>query len=52
MKKYFPTLKEARKERDARNKRMDIYHVYKMPKGTRHHNQYAVCTEIEYLNTY
>lgn len=53
MKKYYPTLKEARKERDARNKvHGEMYHVYRMPKGTRHHGQYAVCSEIEYLNTY
>jgi hypothetical protein len=27
------------------------YGVFKMPKGTRHHGEYAVCTEFEWLNT-
>lgn len=52
-KKYFATKSEA-------NKALKTYdptgcyglHVWRMPKGTRRAGQFAVCTEIEYLNTY
>lgn len=50
--KYFKTRQEALKERKER-----AYHyndctlrIFKMPKGTRHHGQYFIGTEIEYLN--
>lgn len=52
MKKYHKTLKEARqalKEAITRNPSLQIY---KMPKGTRKVGWYAVCTDIEFLNTY
>ena len=53
--KYFKSKKEALKECEERNKTFgsgrDIG-VYKMPKGSRHSGQYAVCNYIEYLNTY
>ena len=54
MKKYFKTKREAIKERDARNERENTnrYGVFKMSKGTRHHGEFAVCTEMEWLNTY
>lgn len=54
MKKYFATRKEANKERERRLK-LDPFsdiHVWKMPKGSRRAGYYAVCTELEYLNTY
>ena len=49
-KKYYDTKKEAMKVRDSLNDPM--MHVFKMPKGTRHHGKYAVCDELEYLNTH
>lgn len=54
MKKYFKTLKEARKALAERTKgHADGWlGIHKMPKGTRHHGEYAVCSEMEYLNTY
>lgn len=54
MRKYFTTRKEANKERGRRLK-LDPFsgiHVWKMPKGSRRAGYYAVCSEIEYLNTY
>lgn len=54
MKKYFATRKEANKERERRLK-LDPFsdiHVWKMPKGSRRAGHYAVCSELEYLNTY
>lgn len=48
-KKYYATKKEALKVREALNDPM--MHVFKMPKGTRHAGKYAVCDEIEFLNT-
>lgn len=53
--KYFKSKKEAIKACDERNKTFGSgkeIGVYKMPKGSRHSAQYAVCTFIEYLNTY
>lgn len=50
MKKYFKTRKEAVEEASRRN--WKNCHVFKMPKGTRHHGEYAVCSHIEFLNTY
>jgi len=54
MKKYFKNRAEAIKERDKRNseKGYPFVKVFKMPKGTRHHGEFAVCSELEYLNTY
>jgi len=53
-KKYFKNKKEAIEVRDKRNagKGIEWYKVFKMPKGTRHHGEYAVCSEMEWLNTY
>ena len=53
MKKYFKTKAEAQRVCAERNKGKSIvwYHVFKMPKGTRHHGEFAVCSEMEYLNT-
>lgn len=52
--KYFKSKSEANKARTARNeeKHTDMYHVYRMPKGSRKAGWYAVCTYIEYVNTY
>lgn len=50
MKKYHKTLKEARQAlKESRNPSLQIY---KMPEGTRKVGWYAVCTDLEYLNTY
>ena len=53
--KYFKSRKEALKAYEERNKTYGSGKeicVYKMPKGSRHSGQYAVCDYIEYLNTY
>ena len=53
MKKYFTTKARAvsaRKQRDPFGS--NGIRVYKMPKGSRHAGMFAVCTELEYLNTY
>ena len=53
--KYFKSRKEALKACEERNKTYGSgkeISVYKMPKGSRHSGQYAVCSYIEYLNTY
>lgn len=50
MKKYFKTKAQANKAKKERAN--DALHVFRMPKGSRHAGQFAVCTEIEYLNTY
>ena len=52
--KYFKIKKEAIKVCEERNKNFGSGNeigVYKMPKGSRHSGQYAVCTYIEYLNS-
>ena len=52
--KYFKSRKEAIKACEKRNKTFGSgkeIGVYKMPKGSRHSGQYAVCTFIEYLNS-
>jgi hypothetical protein len=53
MKKYFKTKREAEKVCAERNEQehTEKYKVFKMSKGTRHHGEYAVCTEMDYLNT-
>ena len=53
--KYFQSKKEALKACEERNKTFGSgkeISVYKMPKGSRHSGQYAVCDYIEYLNSY
>ena len=54
MKKYYKTLKEARKalEEKSNGHAKGWYGIYKMPKGTRRHGEYAVCSYMEYINTY
>jgi len=53
IKKYFKTKKEAFEALEKRRKSyLDGLRVFKMPKGTRHHGMYAVCTYLEYINTY
>lgn len=51
-KKYFKTLGEARKALAERKKERTDVDIYKMHKGTRHAGMYAVCSYMEYLNTY
>lgn len=51
--KYFKTRQEASKA--AREYGLMGYQglgVWKMPKGTRKAGMFAVCSEIEFLNTY
>ena len=50
-KKYHKSLKAARAALAKTNPALGM-HIYKMPKGTRHHGEYAVCDEMGYLNTY
>lgn len=52
-KKYFKSKKEAVQECERRNQGhcCQYIKVFKMPKGTRHHGEYAVCSEMEFLNT-
>jgi hypothetical protein len=54
MKKYFKSKAEAIKACRERNNghSTGYYKVFKMSKGTRHHGEFAVCSEFEYLNTY
>lgn len=52
MKKYFTSKKEANKAREERQKLNPFLHVFRMPRGSRHAGQFAVMTEIEYLNAY
>lgn len=54
VKKYFKSKNEAFKACEERNAThgTSYFHVFKMPLGTRRHGQYAVCSELEYLNTY
>lgn len=55
MKKYFKTKEEAIKVCEERNKAkgcINWYKVFKMSKGTRKAGFYAVCSEMEWLNTY
>lgn len=53
MKKYFNTKKEAAKaKKDRESKGVHGLSIFKMPKGSRKAGMFAVCTEIEYLNTY
>lgn len=51
--KYFENKRAANRARDERTKRGEYgLNVWRMPKGTRHAGKYAVCTELEFLNTY
>ena len=54
VKKYFKSKNEAFKACEERNAThgTSYFHVFKMPLGTRRHGQYAVCSELEYLNIY
>lgn len=54
MKKYYKTLKEAKQAQEKLIQhfgQLSDINVYKMPKGTRHHGEYAVCTHLEFINT-
>lgn len=54
MRKYFKSKTEARKALTER-KSKDCFcddEIFKMPKGTRRAGQYAVCTHLDFLNTY
>lgn len=50
-KKYYNTKREAKEALAKQNPAFGM-HIWKMPKGTRHVGKYAVCDELEYLNTY
>lgn len=52
MKKYFKSRSEAHKVCNERQRQDPSVKVWKMPKGTRHHGEWAVCSEMEFLNTY
>lgn len=53
MKKYYKTKNEANKARVISDPHgVKGLHVFKMPRGTRKAGWFAVCTEIDYLNTY
>ena len=54
IKKYFKTKKEAIEVAKERRKINNTYtiQVFKKPKGTRHHGMYAVCTYLDFINTY
>ncbi|WP_304999328.1 MULTISPECIES: hypothetical protein [Bacteroidales] len=52
--KYFKSKTEA-KQALCDRKRNNVSccdEIFKMPKGTRHAGQYAVCSHMEFLNTY
>lgn len=54
MKKYFKSRSEAIKVCRERNGKLNdptYYGVFRMPKGSRHVGQFAVCTHMEYLNS-
>ena len=52
-KKYFNTKSQAIKARELYESQGEYgLCVFKMPKGSRHAGKFAVCTELEYLNTY
>ena len=48
--KYYKSKAAALKACEEMNN--IAIHVYKMPKGSRHHGEYAVCSYVEFLNTY
>lgn len=50
-KKYFKSLAEARKVCAERQKQDPDIHVWKMPKGSRHAGQYAVCDHLTFINS-
>lgn len=54
LKKYFKSKKDAQAAAAERNRShyTSIYHVYKCTKGMRHVGMYAVCDDLEWLNTY
>ena len=52
-KKYFDTKRQAIAACKLYELQGDYgLGVYKMPKGSRHSGKYAVCSYIEYVNTY
>lgn len=50
-KKYYDTKREAKEALAKANPAFQM-HVWKMPKGSRHVGKYAVCDEMEFLNTH
>ena len=50
--KYYKTLSEAKQAHAVAVITNPCIRIFKMPKGTRKHGWYAVCSELEYLNTY
>ena len=53
-KKYFDKMSDAKRALEERRKNSGSASlgVFKMHKGTRHAGKYAVCSYMEYLNTY
>ena len=52
-KKYFNTKSQSIKARELYESQGEYgLGVYKMPKGSRHPGKFAVCSYIEYVNTY
>ena len=53
MKKYFKSKAAAKRVAAERNGNgAPIIGVFKMPKGSRHAGMFAVCSYLEWLNTY
>lgn len=51
-KKYYTSKNEAIAACEERNRIYGTHcQVFKMPKGTRRHGEYAVCTHLEFINT-
>lgn len=50
--KYFKRKADAIKACEERKQQHPGIGVHKMRKGTRHHGEWAVCSYMEWLNTY
>lgn len=49
--KYFKTRREAKKAQEERTERCNVNRIWRVKKGI-HKGTFAVCSEIEWLNTY
>lgn len=50
--KYYDTRREANAACDKVDPNRIVIKVFRMPKGTRKAGKFAVCSYIEWLNTY
>lgn len=50
IKKYFKTKKEAIVAYEKRRAADYGAHIFKMPKGTRKHGWYVICTHLEFIS--